>query len=135
MEKEFVTYEQALALKELGFDEKCITEIKYKKICEEQSKPNGCQLHNLHCNYPDCTIDRTKTPIGMPLKQQVFKFFRDKFNQHSFIELVEDDGIKYDYCLYVDKSPEECIDFGDGPHNTYEEAENACIDKLIQLFK
>ena len=78
MEKEFVTYEQALALKELGFDEKCITEIKYKKICEEQSKPNGCQLHNLHCNYPDCTIDRTKTPIGMPIKQQAFKFFREK---------------------------------------------------------
>ena len=108
MKENFVTYEQALALKELGFDE---------KVFQSFTLPDMDEF----CKHP--------------LKQQVFKFFRDKFNQHSFIELVEDEGIKYDYCLYVDKSPEECIDFGDGPHNTYEEAENACIDKLIQLFK
>jgi hypothetical protein len=22
--------------------------------CEEKKKPGGCQLHNLHCRYPDC---------------------------------------------------------------------------------
>lgn len=22
--------------------------------CKEKAKPGGCQLHNLHCGYPDC---------------------------------------------------------------------------------
>lgn len=22
--------------------------------CKEKAKPGGCQLHNLHCRYPDC---------------------------------------------------------------------------------
>ena len=22
--------------------------------CKERAKPNGCQLHNLHCGYPEC---------------------------------------------------------------------------------
>ena len=123
MEKEFVTYEQALALKELGFDEKCITEIKYKKICEEQSKPNGCQLHNLHCNYPDCTIDRTKTPIGMPIKQQAFKFFREKGYDVTIQHNKK-------YVAIVNSSVKN---FSIDEYNTYEEAEDACIDKLIQL--
>lgn len=25
-----------------------------KKVCKEKDQPNGCQLHNLHCGYPDC---------------------------------------------------------------------------------
>lgn len=24
------------------------------KVCEERLKPNGCQLHNLFCSFPDC---------------------------------------------------------------------------------
>ncbi len=28
--------------------------FRLRKICEENKKPNGCQLHNLHCGYPDC---------------------------------------------------------------------------------
>lgn len=28
--------------------------FRLRKVCEEKAKPNGCQLHNLHCGYPDC---------------------------------------------------------------------------------
>lgn len=28
--------------------------FRMRKICEEHKKPKGCQLHNLHCAYPDC---------------------------------------------------------------------------------
>lgn len=24
--------------------------------CKEKAKPEGCQLHNLHCGYPDCDL-------------------------------------------------------------------------------
>lgn len=28
--------------------------FRLRKVCEEKAKPNGCQLHNLHCGYPFC---------------------------------------------------------------------------------
>ena len=28
--------------------------FRLRKICEEHKKPEGCQLHNLQCSYPDC---------------------------------------------------------------------------------
>ena len=125
MEKEFVNYEQAVALKELGFNEKCFTDIEHKKVCEEQSKPNGCQLHNLHCGYPDCTIDRTKPPVGMPLKQQVFRWFREQYGINHNITRLKD---KWEWST-------EGNEHYFGYTETYEESENACIDKLIELAK
>jgi len=123
MEKEFITYEQALALKELGFDEYCLAFY------------NGKFLNSTDYNFDDGNSKDIGLCIAAPLKQQVFRWFREKYNQHSFIELVYQDGIKYDYVLYADKDEEECDNFGDGPFNTYEEAENACIDKLIEIAK
>lgn len=32
--------------------------------CPEKAKPGGCQLHNLHCGYPDC--DRRPVPKPSP---------------------------------------------------------------------
>ena len=76
METEFVTYQQALALKELGFDEECLDYYYkvYKKDIIELWKFSKTQ-------WPD-----TSHPIvWAPLKQQVFKFFRDKFNLKQFV--------------------------------------------------
>jgi hypothetical protein len=143
MNKEFVTYEIALALKGLGFNEECMAhcmgygkgEIEngtYKIEHTQIFYPNDwitsddvAEKLNLHC-FHMCKI---------PLKQQVFRWFREKYNQNSFIELVYQDRIKYDYVLYVNKKEEECENYGDGPFITYEEAENACIDKLIEIVK
>jgi hypothetical protein len=122
MDKEFVTYEQALTLKELGFDQDVLAWYD-----TENKLLNTGSLWQLFKNDDDVVL--------APLKQQVFRFFREKYNQNSFIELAYQDGIKYDYVLYADKDEEECGNFGDGPFNTYEEAENACIDKLIELVK
>ena len=133
MNKEFVTYEQALALKELGFDEMCLIKSEHTKKCIEKEKPGGCQLHNLHCGYPDCTIDKTITPIPLPLKQHVFRWFREKYQlghticpyyfNASITELQDVDDYPPQHEVYV-SSP-----------FTYEEAENACIDNLIELAK
>jgi hypothetical protein len=128
MEKEFLTYERALALKELGFDDECMGYFKDRefKYCLEDELVKNSLMSN--SNSPIFYTTR-------PLKSQVFRWFREKYNQNSFIELVYQDGIKYDYVLYVDKDEEECENFGDGPFKTYEEAENACIDELIEIAK
>jgi hypothetical protein len=120
MEEEFVTYEQALALKELGFYEETLKvySTRWPKLMDEE------YAVRFDVDY-----------VLAPLKQQLFRWFRDKCNQNSFIELVYQDGIKYDFVLYVDKKEEECENYGDGPYKTYEEAENACINKLIEITK
>jgi len=120
MTKEFVTYEQAVALKELGFDEECF----------------GYYVITTLLITTDNVYNSKEIPvIKAPLKQQVFRWFREKYNQNSFIELVYQDRLKFDYVLYVNKKEEECENYGDGPFNTYDEAENACIDKLIKTAK
>ena len=103
MEREFVSYEQAVALKELGFTEKCFA--------------------------------FTPGIITPPLKQQVFRWFREKYNYIPHIYKYQDLN-KYDFDLYgglLDLYDEYSL--GDDVFDTYEEAEDACIDKLIELAK
>ena len=133
MTKEFAPYDRALKLNQLGFDERCFKYEDVKKICENHEQPGGCQLPNVHCGYPNCTIDRSIEPLGIPIWQQAFRWFREEYNQHSFIELVFEDEIRFDYVLYVNEDEDDCIDYGDGPFETYEDAELALLDKLIEI--
>ena len=114
MEEEFVTYEQALALKELGFDEKC-----FKTYNEDKELIFYCTGKYY---YP------------APLKQQVFRWFREKYrlyaNLSSWIH-EEELGIYHEFEIYGNQNGV----YGDGKYDTYEEAENACIDKLIEIAK
>jgi hypothetical protein len=107
MKKEFVTYEQALALKELGFDEPCL--VFY----------NGKFLDSTDYNFDDGTSKDIGLCIKVPLKQQVFRWFRDKYD--LFISITHyGNGYSINDLRRFD---------------TYEEAENACIDKLIEICK
>ena len=128
MEKEFIPYEQALALKELRFDEPCfgcyeLSELRdYKKGLEVSwimtlNTLNGYRIYD----------DGTQT--SAPLKQQVFRWFREKYGLISWVE-----GKKM--FMYRMESPIE----SDGqlncsPFITYEEAELECIKKLIEIVK
>jgi hypothetical protein len=105
MNKEFVTYEQALALKELGFDE----------------------------DTYGYTIRQDRLPkIPLPLKQQVFRWFREKRNLIGLIEYSYAEGKdEFDYVIWQ----ESYFDWTNDIYDTYEEAENACIDKLIEIAK
>ena len=108
MEKEFVSYEQAVALKELGFKEDCLASYYHA------GKRLGIGEYVNHGNYT----------ILAPLKQQVFRWFREKYDAHIHPSRLMRN-------IYV-------VRYGDWDSTsftTYEEAENACIDKLIELAK
>ena len=124
MDKEFVTYEQALALKELGFKEDCLASYYHA----------GKRLDI--CEY----INHGKYTILAPLKQQVFRWFREKYE--LFVDVYplaitasDKIGYRYSYVTYnlIDGSSESDSEIIG--HYTYEEAENACIDKLIEIAK
>ena len=116
MNKEFVTYEQALALKELGFDERCFTRY-------YESGKLADSLSYLHHNYFG--------QVNAPLYQQAFRWFRDKHN------------LVFNFISYNIVKPGEyhwSITWNDeakasGIVKTYEEAEQACLDKLIEICK
>lgn len=120
MEKYFCNYEQSLALKELGFDEPCF----------ESYTENG--------NLIPYTVGLYYTP--RPLKSQVFEWFRKEKDLYCEIRTFVWDYDKKElgfsirtYLNPIDIETERLIH--SEVYKTYEKAESACIDKLIELLK
>jgi hypothetical protein len=118
MKKEFVSYEQAVALKELGFDEMCFCFYSSTAFISTKCKNSEPWMGN--------------EVVAAPLKQQVFRWFREKYNLHHVV-IWDSDTNNFDAGLFG----ELVIPFleEDTIFTTYEEAENTCIDKLIELAK
>ena len=132
MDKEFVPYEQALELKELGFDEPCIMAY----IGKDKQLYSNCDDF-LHLNAIDVL-----NPLKAPTFSQAFRFFREKYNLRGFIgfrpNVKQFDCHVYDMSLsgeeYVKQRTME--EYNKDPKvGTYEEAELACLIKLIQIIK
>jgi hypothetical protein len=68
----------------------------------------------------------------MPLKQQVFRWFREKYDVYPTImtETVDDSL----YFRFISEGGPEWLSFSK-IYYTYEEAENACVEQLIKLAK
>ena len=120
MEKEFVPYELALELKELGFDEPCfgsIDQIGYIYIKGSKSSPRGSMMYNI---------------IDCPTYSQAFRFFREKYMLSGEIYIFKNiwnfdiEDISNSIQLYT--SDIMC-------YNSYEEAELECLVKLIEIAK
>ncbi len=110
MKKDFIPYEQALALKGLGFGEPCYGwfDTGYLRF--------GCYESEYVTGLGD---------LPAPLYQQAFRWFREKHGLNHFVELDVDCKPNY-YNAHVQCS---LVYHGDN----YEEAELACLKKLIEL--
>jgi hypothetical protein len=120
MKKEFIPYEQALTLKELGFNEECF----------------GYYVITTLLITTDNVYDSKEIPvIKAPLYQQAFRWFRDN---HDLVHRINRDG-GYWICAILDLYDEEdqgaIEEFIDCYPATYEEAELACLQKLIEAIK
>lgn len=117
MQKEFIIYEQALELKELGFNEPCFG---YYDICD------GYTIGYAFC-YSDIE-NQPESGCSAPLKSQVFKWFREK----GYVIAIHptSHGDYTPYIFYQGKDMSSIAYF-----NTYENAEDFCIDKLIEIVK
>ena len=124
MEKEFVPFELAVKLKELGFNEPCWG---YYHVNEGYS-----------IGYAFCYSDAESQPeIGYlaPLFQQAFRWFREKYKLHAEIRSYT---AKYFTIIVQEcKDTVRYIEYGgiDLKFKTYEEAELACLDKLIEIVE
>ena len=117
MNKEFITYEQALALKELGFNEPCFGWwfADEKMLITQAIKKTNSKGIILALTY-----------------SQAFRWFRDKFDFCPCITpSSEKITIKYEYGIF--ENGELSLKKIKGNFNTYEEAEFACLKELIEI--
>ena len=117
MEKDFVPYEEVLALKELGFDEPSISGYSY---------PNSDKLLSQAILY-----------------QQAFRWFREKHNLMFQIFYL----CNGNYAAIIHRTTPEYMDLVDQVRPSsgcvdevvdcysYEEAEQVCLDRLIKIVK
>lgn len=116
MKKEFVTYEQAIELKQLGFNEQCIA-----YYCDG------------NLNIIEC-VNQEDEKVLAPLYQQVFRWFRNDYNFHHYIEPIHMNGkVRYEYCVVNSSNDEK--EFNEDVAYTYEDAEIECLKQFINLIK
>ncbi len=129
MDKEFIPYEQALALKELGFDKPCFAsfgkkgEFKYKVhlALDLEMVEEVTENFNRYVG--------TYYQVSAPTFSQAFRWFREKYD---ITQTIARDGSlakegRWAYTIIAD-----LIYFNDG-YFTPEEAELACLKKLIEI--
>ena len=143
MKTEFIPYEEALALKELGFDEPCL----------RVGNPHGHTMWKwieVDGDPPSVSIDDVvQVPYGeewtqIPMFSQAFRLFREKYDwQHSIDPTADQHShqLGYNYWIWNSKTGEEHHTMpknrpsGDWEYETYEEAELECLKKLIEIVK
>ena len=118
MEKEFIPYEQALALKELGFDEECWCYFINDIFNDSMFLKKYEYFEHMNKNI-ECTLS--------PLYSQAFRWFREKYGLHSYIE-----GAYPWFRFYINSDDNRWEGF---KHLTHEEAELECLKKLIEIVK
>ena len=127
MKKQFVPYEQALELNELGFNEPCLGRW---LIIKEMEAPTG----EIELQIGVIKEDYDKDQFYAPLYQQAFAWFRENYNFHHYIEPINRDGkVRYEYCA-VDSSDDD-KEFNEDVAYEYEDAEFKCLKELINLIK
>jgi hypothetical protein len=129
MEKEFVSYELSLALKEIGY---------------QSPNPIGGYRGGAIFYYersselfydglPMYSSSYHEGQIIAPLYQQAFRWFREKHGY--YVDLFVDDdktfGFMISYFVEIGRADKPI----QRKYNTYEEAELQCLKKLIEIAK
>lgn len=114
MEKDFTPYEQAMALKELGFREECSAYYSnQEELCFKWKTYGNMSTHSLRL-------------IQCPTFSQAFRWFREKYDCHHTIQHNK---------KYVGIAYSSVVNFSIDEFNTYEESELECLKKLIEMVK
>jgi hypothetical protein len=132
IEKEFVPYEEAFALKELGFNEPCLGYYLCKNSAFgiDDLEITTERIDLIRYDYASCVV---------PTFSQVFRWFRENYGlsgtvcenfvgdvRCGIINVKSEIGLKY---LKSGQPLKTKLS------NTYEEAELECLNKLIEIIK
>jgi hypothetical protein len=141
MEKEFIPYTEALALKELGFDKPCLGfyDGKGDTTLYFNNKRDASGDFETFIN------NKRLTWFGAPTFSQAFRWFREKYGLYSWIQLhngyINDSfysELPITFSIMDRKTGNKYYE-RDIPHNylykTNEEAETTCLEKLFEIVE
>ena len=112
LEKDFLEYQEALELKELGFNEPCL-----KFYTEGKTLLLDSHLWNI------------KKDVLAPTYSQAFRWFREQHNLFGQVNI-------HTYFIYnISNGDFKMVKEYDKLFETYEESELACLKKLIKIVK
>lgn len=120
MEKEFVPFELAVKLKQIGFDEPCL-----------DFYDDNQELFYNHENKEKIHIGDS---VKAPLFQQAFRWFREELNYEVFLQKQENlvSGKTYSFLIENDL---EGIYERSLSKSSIDKAELACLTKLIEIVE
>jgi hypothetical protein len=110
MEKEFVPYQEALALKQLGFDEPCFGWFASDRTLVKE------------------VTEKTDFTLA-PTFSQAFRFFREKYGLSGNIDCCDK------LCEWNIKSSKLDKSIFSSNIQSYEQAELQCLQELIKIVK
>lgn len=145
MEKEFVPYELAVKLKALGFDKPCMYAwcITPKHLGEREGNlflrtdgnPFGDFFTGKNWNV-SYNNNKNKIKCSAATFYQAFRWFREEYKMNGYVSLLED-GKSFCYMIHEDIS----VVYGNricslpSKWLSHEEAELACLEKLIEIVE
>ena len=129
MNNEFVSYEIALKLKELGFDEPCLTY--YYELTSNLRTHIGVDIGNAWTYLGNNKLGFTLAP----LYQQVFKWFREKHNIDISINTIYSKYNENTIKKYSGVIDTKTMYTNVGFYDNYEEAELAGLQKMIEIIE
>jgi hypothetical protein len=128
IEQEFVKYEEALALKKLGLDEDCFG---YYHVNSGYTKGYAF----CYFNKPETETCDSDISIPAPTFSQAFRWFRENYGLYSCIMYSSDGIIKGGYSPMIDVMKPHKATLDLNTYDIYEEAELACLRRLIEIVK
>jgi hypothetical protein len=134
MSKDFTLYPEAFELKQLGFDEPCFAWYHL----------GDTLLSDITMGYEKTDFlytqdDMEETQCTAPTYSQAFRFFREKFKLQTYIDFYHSQSyfykIKSQEGKVIGKTGDVILQGTPLSTRTYEEAELACLRRLIKLVK
>jgi hypothetical protein len=140
MKNEFTPYDRSLKLKAIGFDEPCFVfwtnTPKYKGDNIQLCITDG--MHGYSPNSISFKQDFLREgEVLAPLYQQAFRWFREKYGLFVYPNVISYEDGPYLWFFEINST---VLPFGTDlgetdDYKTYEEAELACLDKLIEIIE
>ena len=118
MKKEFVPYELALKLKQLGFDDPCFGRYYNEEFELDYGVWNSLDVEHI---------------IAAPTFSQAFRWFREEHGLFGNPDISNFENKTYGYAVTTLNHPHYL--FNTHSLSSMEEAELACLDKLIEIVE
>ena len=131
MEKEYVEYDESLGLQEIGFNIPCFAYYITDESINVSKKLFRFRGVEEDLRRKNSSFKNLPNMVCAPLYRQAFGWFREEYKLHSTITSISQESWQW----HITKPGEFLGRQYEEDYNTYEEAELACLVKLIDIVK